>query len=171
MDTAALTDLLARHAGLIRKVAAAYCRDRGGRDDVVQEILLQLWRSRERYDGRCKESTWVYRVALNTAIARHRRERRHAEGRREGVPLDELPRAAGDDERDAIVERLVAAIGTLPALDRALVLLHLDGNDHATVAEVLGLTPSNVGTKLHRLKATLREALARLDSTHHHEPR
>ncbi len=173
MDPAALTDLLQRHSALIQKVAAAYCPDRAGREDVVQEILVQLWQSYRRYDGRCKESTWVYRVALNTAISRHRRERRHVEGRVEVLELDGLPDDPAGSEfgDDSAAANLSRAVATLRPLDKALVLLHLDGHDNASIADVLGLSPSNVGTKLHRIKASLREVLARLGSTEDHATR
>ena len=95
MTDETFADLLDRHAGLIRRVASVYCRDAAAREDVVQEIALQAWRSRHRYDGRCKESTWLYRIAVNVAISHHRRERRQPE---RGVPLDEQAIAAPEAE-------------------------------------------------------------------------
>ena len=80
MDPQTFTDLFRRHAGLIHKIAYAYCRDATDREDVVQEIAVQIWRSWHRYDGSFKESTWIYRIALNVAISFHRRERRHQHG-------------------------------------------------------------------------------------------
>lgn len=152
-------DLIRDHAGLIHKVAYAYCRSATDREDVRQEIAVQLWRAMDRYDGRCAVGTWVYRIALNVAISCHRRERRHQQGRQ---PFDgELhglaePTSAPADE----VQRLLACVDGLPPLDKALVLLYLDGHDHAATAEVLGLSVSNVGTRLHRIKDKLRVAFA-----------
>ena len=151
-------DLLDRHAGLIRRVASVYCRDAAAREDVVQEIALQAWRSRHRFDGRCKESTWLYRIAVNVAISHHRRERRRPE---RGVPLDEQSIAAPEAGAGEDVHLLLRCVQELEPLDRALVLLYLDGNDHAAIAEVLGISASNVGTKLHRIKARLRAAFER----------
>src|SRR5262245_38661349 len=91
MEAAQFTDLARRHAGLIHRAAYAYCRDATDREDVVQEILAQLWRSRERYDERYRQTTWIYRIALNIAISFHRRERRHRE-RRAMVEGDALAR-------------------------------------------------------------------------------
>jgi RNA polymerase sigma factor (sigma-70 family) len=144
-----LTDLLRAHAGLIRKVAYAYCRDPAEREDVVQEIAVQLWRARDRYDPRFAHTTWIYRVALNVAISYFRRTDRHRH--------DELPEVAAEppDPRLADLDRLLAS---LDALERALVVLYLDGNDHATIGEVLGISASNVGTKLDRIKGRLRVA-------------
>ena len=158
MPVLPFADLLAQHRGVIHKIAWAYCRDAALRDDVVQEIVVQLWRAHARYDGRCRPVTWVYRIALNTAISHHRRDGRW---RRALQALPAEPIATGDPhdpDRDTELARLRAAIDGLPALDKALVLLHLDGNDHATIGEVLGLSTSNVGTRLHRIKDRLRAA-------------
>ncbi len=157
MEATPLTDLIRRHAGLIHKVAYAYCRDAADREDVMQEIAVQLWRSHHRYDERYAESTWVYRIALNVAISFHRKERRHREGR---VPIEDHPITidAPQAEPGEDVRLLLRCIDDLGALDKALVLLHLDGNDHAFIADVLGITVSNVGTKLSRIRAKLRVA-------------
>jgi RNA polymerase sigma-70 factor (ECF subfamily) len=160
MDAQELTDLIRRHAGLIQKIAFAYCRDAADREEVVQEVAVQLWRSRARYDRRFKETTWIYRIALNVAISFHRRERRHKQRRlpiEAAVTIAAAAEAAPSEE----VEVLLRCIDELGALDRALVLLYLDGNDHASTAEVLGISVSNVGTKLARIKDKLRAALAR----------
>ena len=77
MDQDSLQELIARHSRLIRHVACAWCRDATDHEDVVQEVLVQLWRSAERYDPRFAETTWVYRIALNVAISFHLRESRH----------------------------------------------------------------------------------------------
>jgi RNA polymerase sigma-70 factor (ECF subfamily) len=151
MDEPTILALIQRHAGLIYKVASAYCRDPTQREDAIQEIAVQLWRSRERYDPRYRETTWVYRVALNVAISLDRRERRH----RGHVPIDEHMLTVEPAAPRAEIEPLLAALAELAPLDRALVLLALDGNEHAVIAEVLGISPSNVGTRLARLKARL----------------
>jgi RNA polymerase sigma factor (sigma-70 family) len=157
-DTTA--DLLRRHAGLIHKIAHAYCRDVTDREDVVQEIAVQLWRSWPRFDGRHRETTFVYRIALNVAISFHRRERRHRR-RRASVDVQAITCLRGADAAPSDeVERLLRCIDELGALEKALVLLYLDGNDHAAIADVLGNSVSNVGTKLGRIKGRLLVALA-----------
>jgi RNA polymerase sigma factor (sigma-70 family) len=157
MDPSQLTDLIRRHAGLIHRIAYAYCRDATDREDVVQEVAVQLWRSRHRYDERFRETTWVYRIAFNVAISFHRREHRH----RERLSIDEPAitiAAASEVEPGEEVQLLLRCVDDLGALDKALVLLYLDGNDHASIAEVLGISVSNVGTKLGRIKDRLRVA-------------
>ena len=161
MEASSFPELLRRHAGLIHRVARVYGRDATDRDDVVQEIALQLWRSHERYDRRFRETTWIYRIALNVAISFQRRERRHRERRlAEDEPEASLIAIAAPEaiEPTEDVECLLGCIDALGALDKALVLLYLDGTDHASIAEVLGISVSNVGTKLHRIKERLRAA-------------
>lgn len=156
MDASEFTDLIRRHAGLIHKIAYAYCRGATDREDVVQEIAVQLWRSRDRYDERYRHTTWIYRIALNVAISFHRRERRHRE---HGVPIEEGALVVGEaGEPGEDIQLLLRCIDGLGALEKALVLLYLDGNDHASIAEVLGISVSNVGTKLGRIKQKLRAA-------------
>ena len=167
MDSNQLTDLIRRNAGLIHKVAHAYCHDRTDREDVVQEVAVQLWRSRDRYDPRFKETTWIWRIALNVAISFHRRERRHRARR---LPLDSHaiaiaatcdPQVVAGVEHGEDVLLLRRCIDDLGALDKALVLLWLDDNDHAAIADVLGISVTNVGTKLWRIKERLRVAFER----------
>lgn len=148
MDATELTALIEQHARLIHKIAFAYCRNASDRADVVQEIHVQLWRSRERYDPRFKVTTWIYRIGLNVAISYYRREHRHA-----GEPLGEIA-VEGDDQ----TRTLLGFIEKLEPLDRAFVLLYLDGNDHAEIADILGITVTNVSTKLMRIKDKLRAA-------------
>lgn len=158
MDAREFTDFLRRHARLIHKVAYAYCRDATDREDLIQEIALQLWRSRDRYDTRFRETTWLYRIAVNVSISFHRRGRRH---RDRSVPIDPhaIAIATPMGEPGADVRLLWRCIDDLGAFDKALVVLHLDGNDYASIADVLGISVTNVGTKLSRLKTKLRVAL------------
>ena len=160
MEAEHFNDLVRRHAGLIHKVAYAYCRDATNREDVLQEIALQIWLSHARYDRRFKETTWIYRIALNVAISFHRRERRHTERAQSRVE-NALTIEAPTSEPDEQVQLLLVCIGDLGALDKALVLLYLDDYDHPAIAEVLGISVSNVGTKLMRIKDRLRVAFER----------
>ena len=156
---AGFADAIAEHRRLIARVAASYARTPEDRRDLAQDILLQLWRAWPRFDpARAKLTTWMYRIALNVAISALRRPAVAAAPR--STVFDDAVHAAlaagaaePDDDR---LEQLYAAIATLAPLDRALVILHLDGMPHARIAEVLGLGASNVATKLSRLRAVLR---------------
>lgn len=149
---------LEAHRALLYKVAGAYCPRPEDRDDLVQEISLQAWRSYPRYDGRCKFSTWLYRIALNVAISFHRKEHPH----RAALLADEAPLLqAPAPESGLAAEDLQALHGFIATLDdfsKALVLLYLDDCSHQDIAEVLGISPSNVATKLGRIKDRLRRA-------------
>jgi RNA polymerase sigma-70 factor (ECF subfamily) len=153
--------LLDEHGGILHKVASAYAWNPADREDLVQEIVAQLWRSFGRYDERFKFSTWMYRVALNVAISFSRGESRRT---RRTVPVAEehleiaAPVSAGRRGEDLeVLHRVIAQLG---GLDRALVVLYLDGNRYDTIAEVLGISETNVATKLSRLKQRLRRDVA-----------
>lgn len=152
--------LLQRHAGLIYKVALTYCRNQTDRQDVIQEIAIELWKSLDRYDARYQESTWIYRIAINVAVSFHRRERRHNH-RRESLDSWVFAIEAPSTDSDLDLELLMKCVDELGDLDRALVLLYLDGIDHASIGEILGISVSNVGTKLQRIKNKLAAAIQR----------
>lgn len=150
--------LVQENRGLIYKVSRAYGLSAADRDDLAQEIIMNLWRAYPRYDRRFKLSTWMYRIALNVAISWQRRELTQTRHRAQVRPelLQNIPQLDaqlnGED-----VALLYAAIAGFDELDRALLLLYLDGRAHQETAEVLGMTPTHVATRLGRLKERLRE--------------
>ena len=152
--------LLERHRGIVFKVAATYSHDPHDPADQAQEIAAQLWRAYPRYDPERTFSTWMYRIALNVAISFVRTDR-HRE--RHAVPLDEtlhdLPGDGVDHEKEAQIRALQRFIAQLPALDRALMLLYLEDRSGREIAEVLGISESNVTTKLGRLKQRIRSEI------------
>lgn len=158
---ARFTELLQRHRGILVKVAGSYARQREDREDLAQEIAAQLWRAWPGYDPARPFSTWMYRIALNVAISQLRgRARTPTLQAAADDPLDTLPDpAAHDPDRAQQVERLYRFIHALPPLDRALMLLHLEECPQREIAEVLGLSTTNVATKIGRLKARLRNEL------------
>lgn len=153
--------LLGAHARLLLKVAHTYCAQAEERQDLLQEMRAQLWRAFPGYDARRPFTTWMYRIALNVAIS-HVRRVGHRE--RHTAPLDDevLERvpAAPAPEPDERVRALRAFMDQLEPLQRALLLLHLEERSYREIAEVLGITETNVATKLSRLKQRLREGLA-----------
>jgi RNA polymerase sigma-70 factor, ECF subfamily len=155
--------LLDEHKKILYKVAASYCRNPEDRRDLEQEIVAQLWRSFDRYDESYKFSTWMYRIALNVAISFYRSESRRS---RHTVPAGEAILEIADTregaETDADLQILRQLIAQLDELDRALILLYLDGNRYDTIAEILGISETNVGTKIGRIKQRLRRDAATL---------
>lgn len=148
-------ELIERQRAMLQKVARAYCPRPDERRDLLQEMVIALWRSFDRYNPARTFSTWAYRIALNVAISFYRREERHERRR---VTLDELPPADNVPE-DPRVAELLECIEELDPLDKALVLLNLDGHSHAETADILGISETNSATKLGRIKDRLRRAV------------
>ena len=155
------------HRGIVLKVASVYARGAEERLDLAQEIGAQWWRSFAAFDERkAKLSTWLYRIALNVAISHLRRTGGEA-ARFE--PLDEahLETIAGESaaEPDERLDALYVFIGELDALNRALILLYLEDRSYAEIAEVLGISATNVATKINRIKTRLRSQMTAAATT------
>lgn len=150
---ARFAELLERHRGIVFKVAATYCRNPADREDVAQEIVTQLWRAFPKFDPTRTFSTWMYRIALNVAISF---VRINSVRERHTVALDETHDVedsnAGVAEEDERTRLLYAFIDRLDALNRALLLLYLDERSYREIAAILGITETNVATKINRLK-------------------
>jgi RNA polymerase sigma-70 factor (ECF subfamily) len=158
----AFEELLRTHRAIIFKIVSTYCWQPEDRADLAQEIAAQLWLAWPRYDpSRSAFTTWMYRIAFNVAISFVRKEVRH---RRVSVPLDEevhdtattIFASTVDEDR---VARLQRFIERQPPLDRALLLLYLDEKPQKEIAEILGLTQTNISTKIGRLKLKIRNEL------------
>src|SRR5580700_6719791 len=117
-------NLVEEHKKILYKVCNSYCKDRDSRDDLAQEIMIQLWRSFARFDGRCRFSTWMYRIALNVAISFYRSESVRTRHVVSGGPrlLETADEAAGQPDE---IRLLYEFIGGLDPFDRALILLYL----------------------------------------------
>ena len=126
------------------------------REDLFQEILLNAWKGVPNFKGEAQFSTWLYRVALNTAISFYRKERRQVETTPWPPTL-----VLADNSSDNIQEELSAlhqAIAQLSAIDKALVMLYLEDYSYAEIGDIMGITANNVGVKMNRIKTKLRES-------------
>lgn len=145
---------------MILRLARGYEADLERRRDLLQDIHLDLWRSLELFDGRCALRTWVYRIAHNVAASHIVRQRRFAARLADLDDLDAEPvaveEAARADHRDA-AQNLLGLIHRLRPVDRQIILLYLEGETAAEIAEVTGLSPSNIATKIHRIKKLLHQ--------------
>lgn len=150
--------LLEEHKKILYKVCNSYCPNRDDREDLAQEIAVQLWRSFAAFDDRCRFSTWMYRIALNVAISFYRREdtRRRYVLSEEEYLLNAVDESATETEE---IKALYKYIDALDPLNKALVLLYLDGDSYLEIAGVLGISESNVATKISRLKQTMKQEL------------
>ena len=162
-DSAADQDRLyqqaaAAYSGAIDRLARGYEPDPDKRRDLVQDIHVALWRSLAHFAGRASLRTWVYRVAHNTAVSRVTRRRASTPT---FVTLDELADTAVEEDatravdRRIALERLLALIRSLDPLDRQIILLYLEDVDAQSIAAIVGLSPGNVATKVHRIKQIL----------------
>lgn len=151
------------HKGIFYKIANAYCRDIENRNDLVQEIIIQLWKSFENYDDRYKYSTWIYRIALNVAISFYRKENRRNEI---AHPITDsvlnFASTSSTDDTEKNIDLLQQFISELKEIDKALMLLYLDEKSHKEIAEIIGITETNVATKIGRIKTTLKQKFSSL---------
>jgi RNA polymerase sigma-70 factor, ECF subfamily len=153
------------YKGILFKVVHTNAVTHADREDLFQEIAVQVWRSIDRFRGESSVATWIYRVALNTAIAWNRRERRHHRGKQ---PLDAAAGVislASADGRDPRLDWLYRQIAALNEVDRSLALLMLDGFSYREMADIVGISETYVGVKLNRIKSALAEKVAE-DKSH-----
>jgi len=152
-------DQVTNHQGILHRIAALYAVDPAEREDLMQDMMVQLWGAWDSFRGESALSTWMYRVALNTALLDRRRKSRRPILR----PLSDLDAsrivAPVPDDSDADVRSLYACIRRLPELDRALILLQLEQHDYEQIAAFTGLTRSNVSVRLVRIRRRLRRCL------------
>lgn len=149
------------HRGLIFKIVRAYARTEMDRDDLFQDIAVQLWRSASSFRGESKETTWIYRVALNTAI-----RWMHLERRRDRMDVKDIQfvlhenSSHGDDQ----LAWLYAEIAQLDDIDRSIALMLLDDFSYKEMSAILGMSESNVGVRIHRIKKYLISKSTKTDS-------
>lgn len=148
--------ILNSHKGIIYKVANTYCYDNSDLNDLIQEITIQIWKSLENFNEQYKLSTWIYRIALNTSISFYRKNRTHKGKTIELDPLIEIPNAIDEASEYENFILLRKFIRELKEIDRALILLHLEGLSSQEIADIIATTQTNVTTKISRIKKKLK---------------
>ena len=144
--------LVRQHKRTIYMVCYMFSRNKAEIDDLFQEILIRLWNGFDNYEGRSTAQTWIYRVALNTAINQDKKERR----RIETVPLTvDIDPYEADDPKTQQIRELYDRISRLDLIDRSLILLWLEGITYDEIGAIIGITPNNVGVRLARIKEKL----------------
>lgn len=158
MEKDTFISVIKDNQNLIYKICYSYCSNAENRKDLQQEILIQLWNSFSKFDGRIKLSTWIYRIALNTAISFYRNDCKHRDKK---VSIDASIIALSNFEyvpdQDENIAMLYQFIDNLNEMDKALILLYLDDNKYKDIAEILGISETNVATKISRIKKILKE--------------
>lgn len=150
--------LIQDNKALIFKICHAYCPVPADREDLVQEVVLTLWKGRARFQPDHKFSTWLYRVALNVAISYYRKKKKAMQD----VPLSDthLDQSFYDtgqveeEEKHQLLQREIAA---LKELDKALIILYLEDKSYKEIAEIIGITETNVATRLSRIKEKIKQ--------------
>ncbi|CAM4158160.1 RNA polymerase sigma factor [Gillisia limnaea] len=157
-------EIIEQHKGILFKVARTYCPNVDDRQDLIQEIMIQIWQSIHKYNDQYKISTWLYRISLNVAISFYRksstRTQKHTFLNEQVV---EVP-AEDKSEDEQKLNLLEQFIRELKEIDKALMILYLDDKSHTEIAEILGMSVSNVGTKIGRIKDKLRTRFSQLMS-------
>jgi RNA polymerase sigma-70 factor, ECF subfamily len=152
-------NIISAHQGVILKVCRMYCNDREDSEDLFQEIVLQLWRSYPAFRGDAKLSTWIYRIGLNMAITRLRKQLRKPVTLPISMEHQNFTEMSSQRMDVEYGTELQAAIDTLNKFDKALLLLYLDEKSYKEIAEIIGLSESNVGVKINRIKRRLKEMI------------
>ena len=147
--------LLNQHQKIVYKVCNLYMDSRADREDLFQEITLQAWKAYGSFRGEAKFSTWLYRVALNTAITFFRKEKRSPDI----YSTDMLPEQPDttDNRIEEQVKAMYQAIGHLSKIDKALVMLYLEDYSYIEIGNMMGITANNVAVKMNRIKAKLKQ--------------
>jgi RNA polymerase sigma-70 factor (ECF subfamily) len=157
-DQESFLSLIEAHERMLMKVCWAYTSTSHDRDDLLQEIVSRLWAAFGSYDPNRRFSTWMYRVALNVAIDYRRRRERRETGR---LSLADMHDHASphDEHKQQQLHELRELLERQNEADRMILILFLEGNSYREIAEIIGISESNVGTRLSRLKKSLRESV------------
>lgn len=148
--------IIEQHKGILFKVARTYCPNEEDRQDLIQEMMIQIWQSVHKYNDQYKITTWLYRISLNVAISFFRKSTIRAN--RFTVLNDQTTEMPAEDnaESEQQLKLLEQFIHELKELDKALMILYLEDKSHTEIAEILGMSVSNVGTKVGRIKEKLK---------------
>lgn len=152
------TEMIRDNQGILYKITSMYTRNREDQQDLYQDVVYQLWRSYDRFRGESKRSTWLYRVAMNTAITHLKSEQNHFSG----TPIENMVLKGtdtGNAELESRIKQLYEHVYRLNVLDRGIMLLLLEGKKYDEIAEITGLTSTNVGTRISRIKRKLEKTM------------
>jgi RNA polymerase sigma-70 factor (ECF subfamily) len=164
-DQESFLKLIDENKRIIFKICNAYCHNGNNREDLVQEIIYQLWKSAVSFDQEYKFTTWMYRVALNTAISFYRKENKNKLFI--SISNHHADVAATDDGlhyKEENINLLQQFINELKELDRALMILYLEEKSYGEMAEILGITETNVATKVSRIKEKLKHKFSLINN-------
>ena len=152
-----------QHKGIIYKIVNSYCQNKDDRQDLAQEILTTMWLAYDNYNNAYKFSTWMYRISLNVAISYYRRDSRREDKANEECVV-KIADLSQEDESNEVVKQLYEFIGQLDKLNKAIMLLYLESESYESIANSLGISKTNVATRISRIKHTLKLQFETRDS-------
>lgn len=153
-----------QHHSILSKVARMYCPDKDARPDLIQDMLIQIWLSLSKYNPQLNIINWLYRIALNVAISHYRKSTKKKQFKYIALADQvEFVHADEDPETEKLWSTFDQLIADLTGLDKALMILYLEDKSHTEIAVIMGLSVSNVGTKIARIKNKLRDKYSQLN--------
>ncbi|WP_121665761.1 RNA polymerase sigma factor [Mesonia aquimarina] len=152
-------ELLEKHQNIVHKVCRIYTNSQDAHNDLFQEITIQLWKAYPKFRGEAKFSTWMYRVALNTAITLYRKSKRRVKTQDFDTVLFRIKAEEYDDTTEQQLKVMYAALHELNDIDKALVFLYLEDKNYNEISEMLGVSEVNARVKMNRIKKKLRSIL------------
>ncbi|QFZ55203.1 RNA polymerase sigma factor [Oceanihabitans sp. IOP_32] len=152
-------ELLEKHQNIVHKVCRLYTNNYDAHNDLFQEITIQLWKAYPKFRGDAKFSTWMYRVALNTAITLYRKSKRRINTQDFGDVEFKIKQEDYDDTEEQQLKALYQAIYQLNDIEKALVLLYLEDKNYKEISDTLGISEVNARVKMNRTKAKLKTLL------------
>jgi RNA polymerase sigma-70 factor, ECF subfamily len=158
-DEKQFINLIKEHQGLIHKVCIMYESDRDIRNDLFQEIVLQLWKSFPGFRGESKITTWMYRIALNTAISGYRKQTRKVKTEDLHEVHLNISEQYGGEDAEENVQKLQHAIRQLSDIERAMVIMALEEIPYEEIAETIGITQNNVRVRMNRIREKLKKLM------------
>lgn len=156
-DQEAFIRLVNENRGILYKVCRMYGATEADRQDLFQEMLIQLWRSYPSFKGQSKFSTWLYRIALNTAISDLRKQRQKVYSMDPDLLPTHLQDMQYSTEKEDLLQQLYAAINRLTEIEKALTMLYLEDKPYQEMEEILGIPQNNLRVKMNRIKEKLRK--------------
>ncbi len=150
---------LEEHQNIVHKVCRMYTNNQDAHNDLFQEISIQLWKAYAKFRGDSKFSTWMYRVALNTAITLYRKSKRSIKTQDFDTVLFKIESTSYDDTQEEQLKLLYKAVYQLSDIDKALVLLYLEDKNYREIAETMGISEVNARVKINRVKGKLKKIL------------
>lgn len=149
--------LIQQHKAMLHKVCNVYCQNEFDRQDLFQEIVIQLWKSFPKFRGEAKFSTWLYRIALNTAISDLRRQKRNIIlSDPDQLPVD-IEDVRSYHQKEERFQQLYMAISQLTEIEKAIIMLYLEDKNYDEMEEILGIAQNNLRVKVNRIKEKLRK--------------